>query len=61
MVPENPRILSVLIGIKILPTPSDLSGFQIYLLSRWLAVNLILITVDEEGRWGGYQKKSWGS
>lgn len=60
MLPENPRILSVLIGIKILLTASDLSGFQIYLPSRWLAVNLILITIDEVGRWGGY-KKSWGS
>lgn len=57
MVPENPRILSVLIGIKISPTPSDLSGFQIYRLSRWLAVNLVLITVDEAERWGGCKKK----
>lgn len=53
----NPRILTMLIGKKILPTLSDLSGFQIYLLSRWLAVNLILITGDEAGRGEGANEK----
>lgn len=54
----NPRILTMLIGKKILPTLSDLSGFQIYLLSRWLAVNLTLITGDEAGRGEGANEKN---
>lgn len=43
----------MLIGKKMLTTPSDLSGFQIYLLSGWLAVNLILVTVNEARRGEG--------
>lgn len=54
----NLRILTMLIHKKILPTLSDLSGFQIYLLSRWLAVNLILITGDEAGRGEGANEET---
>lgn len=43
---------------KDITTLSDLSGFQIYLLSRWLAVNLTLITGDEAGRGEGANEKN---
>lgn len=37
---------------KTLPLLSDLSGVQIYSLSRLLAMNLTLVTADVVGGWG---------